>query len=159
DQALASRDVAKAQVESAQRKMNTIDKEQQASEAAMVARVNQAEAQYKSAVASRVDIEIKKSAYNDAHAAVLQAREQLSNTRTALTLARDNTANDAIRETDIRSAEAQKARAQAAMSNAKTTLDQTHVEAPSDGIILKKYVDEGTIISSALSFAASGNSI
>src|SRR5258708_14845146 len=74
-------------------------------------------------------------------------------------MAVENVKNNAIRKTDILGAEAQKMRAKAAFTNADTTLKQTRVEAPSDGIILKKYVDEGTIISSALSFAAAGNSI
>ena len=47
----------------------------------------------------------------------------------------------------------------ASFKNADTTYRQTTVTAPSTGVILKKYVEPGTIISSALSFAATGNDI
>ncbi len=159
DSALASRDVMKAQVDSAQRKMSTIDVEQKASLEAMKARVGQSEAQLNSANSAQVDVEIRKSAYNEALASRDQAKQQVNNATTSLNLAIANQANNEIRQTDIASAQAQRMRADASMTNARTTLDQTRVEAPSTGIILKKYVDEGTIISSALSFAAAGNSI
>lgn len=159
DQALASRDVVKAQVDSAQRKMSTIDMEHKANLAAMVARVGQAKAQLESAKAGQVDVDIRKSSYNEALASRNQAAKAVESARTGLKLAEENVRNNEIRQTDILSAKAQLMRAQASFTNAKTTLDQTRVEAPSDGIILKKYVDEGTIISSALSFAAAGNSI
>src|SRR5262249_25818597 len=64
-----------------------------------------------------------------------------------------------IRQSQIDQARASGARAQAALVNAKTQLDQTRVVAPSDGIVLKKYVEQGTLITSGVSFNSSGTSI
>lgn len=159
DQALANRDVMKAQVAAARRKLDTIDKEQQAAEAAMVARVQQAEAQLNSAKAAAVDVDIRNSAYQEAKAAVAQAEQQVEDAKKQLELAKANLANIQIRRTEIAQAQASKARAMASLTNARTTLDQTIVRAPTDGVVLQKYVEQGTIISSALSFAATGNNI
>lgn len=159
DQAQASRDVARAQVEEAQRKVDTIAQEQQAALAAAEARVAQAKAQYDNATAQGVDVAVREQAYQEARASYLQAKEQLAAAQQALALAKANVANDAIRYQDILNAKASRARAQASLNNATTTLHQTIVRSPCDGVVLKKDVDQGTIIPSALSFAASGNDI
>lgn len=159
DSAQASRDVAKAQLDNAQRKLDTLKSEHAASEAAMRARVAQAKAQYENARAGGVDVQIRNSGYVEAAAAVSQASHQVDNAQKNLDLAKANMANIGIRKTDIASANASKKRAMAAFVNADTTYKQTTVTAPSAGVILKKYVEQGTIISSALSFAATGNNI
>lgn len=159
DSAEANRDVAKAQVTTAQKKLDTIEREQAASRAAMEARVAQAKAQYENAKATQVDVDIRGTAYQEAQAAVRQAQAQVDNATENLQLAQANMANIGIRKTDILSAQATKTRAMAAFTNANKTYEQTRVTAPTAGVILKKYVEEGTIISSALSFAATGNNI
>jgi HlyD family secretion protein len=159
DQALASRDVMKAQVTTAKQKLDTLQTQQSASTAAMKARLAQAQAQYANAKAGSVDINIRKSSYNEAKASYIQSQKQVENARKSVELAIANKQNVQIKESDIRQAEATKMRAAASFKNAKTTLDQTVVTAPTDGVVLKKYVDAGTIISSALSFAATGNNI
>ncbi len=159
DQALASRDVQAAQVAAAQRKMDTIDREQKAEEAAQRSRVAQAKAQMENAEAQSVDVDVREQSYQEARASVAQYKQQVANAERALDLAKANLANNDIRRQDIFTANATKARAQAALTNAQKTLDQTVVRAPCDGVVLTKYVEEGTIISSALSFAATGNNI
>ena len=159
DQALAARDVARAQVAEAQRKIDTIDREQKAALDAARAREAQARAQYENAKAQAVDVAVREQAYLEARASLLQARQQLLSADKALALAKAQVANDAIRFQDILNARASRARAQASLTNATTTLRQTIVRSPCDGVVLKKDVDQGTIISSALSFAASGNDI
>lgn len=159
DQAQATYDVARAQLTSAQRKMDTIDKEQQAAELALRARIAQARAQLESASASEVDKETRRIAYDENVALVQQLREQVKNAEKQLLLAKANIANNQIRKSDIAQAQAQKARAMASYTNAKKTLEQTVVRAPSDGVILQKYVEEGTIITSGLSFNSTGTSI
>jgi HlyD family secretion protein len=159
EQAQASSDVAKAQATSAKRRLDTIKQEQDASEATQRARVRQAEAQLNNAKASSVDVKVRQSNVQDAEAAVRQAQKTVQNAQKALDLSRANLANIAIRRGDILTAEASRMRAQASLTNAKKTLEQTNVLAPSEGVILKKYVEQGTIISSALSFAATGNNI
>jgi HlyD family secretion protein len=159
DQAQASRDVMKAQVTSAKQKLDTLQTQQSASTAAMRARLAQAKAQYANAMAGTVDVNIRKSAYNEAKASYTQSQKQVENARKSVDLAIANKQNVAIKQGDIRQAEATKMRASASFKNARTTLAQTVVTAPTDGVVLKKYVDAGTIISSALSFAATGNNI
>ena len=159
DQAQANRDVSKAQVDSAQRKLDTLEKELAANTQAMEARVAQARAQYANARAGVIDVEIRKSGYNEALASLKQTEKQINSARENLKLAQANMANVKIREADIASSRASRMRAEAGRVNAQTTLDQTVVTSPTDGVILTKYVEQGTIISSALSFAASGNNI
>lgn len=159
DQALANRDVSAAQVLSAKKKLDTIAQEQEAAEAAAQARVNQANAQYQNALAQQVDVDVRESAYREATAAVAQATQQVESAKRNLELARANLKNNQIRQTEITTAQASKARALASFVNAKKTFDQTVVRAPVDGVVLVKYVEQGTIISSALSFAATGNNI
>jgi len=159
DQAQASYEVAKAQVTSAKRKLDTMKQEQDAAEATQRARVAQAQAQYNNAKATSVDINIKASSVKDAAASVRQAQKGVENARKNLELAQADLQNIGIRAVDIKTAEAGKMRAQASLTNAKATLAQTSVIAPTEGVVLQKYVEQGTIISSALSFAATGNNI
>ncbi len=56
-------------------------------------------------------------------------------------------------------AEAQLIRSQAALSSAKERLDDTTIKSPINGIILKRYVDEGQIIASGISNVSGGTSI
>ena len=159
DNAKASRDVTKAQVDNAQRKLDTLDREQAASLTAMEARVSQAKAQLANVSATSADIDIRKSGYLEAQASLKQSQQQVLAARDNLRLAQENMQNVPIKQADILTAKATRMRADAAFTNAKVTLDQTTVTAPAAGIILKKYVEQGTIISSALSFAAAGNNI
>ncbi|MEP6754736.1 MAG: efflux RND transporter periplasmic adaptor subunit [Chthonomonadales bacterium] len=159
DNARANRDVAKAQVENTQRKLDTLGRELAASLAAMEARVSQAKAQLANTTASSADINIRKSGYLEAVASLKQADQQVNTAKDNLRLAKENMQNVPIRQSDVVSAQASRMRAQAGLVNAKATLDQTTVTAPTAGVILKKYVEQGTIISSALSFAATGNNI
>lgn len=159
DQAEASLAVAEAQVASAREKLNTLDAQQKAEREAAAARVRQAEAQLASVQAQAVEVQNRKLALAEAEAAFRQAEANVAQAETALAQARANLANVPIRKLDIETARATKARSQATLTNALITLDQTIVRAPADGVILTKYVEEGTIISSALSFAATGNNI
>lgn len=159
DQAQASYDVAKAQVANSKRKLDTLQQEQDASEATQRARVRQAEAQYNNAKAGKVDVRVRESNVRDAQAAVRQAEKAVSNAEKALDLAVANRANINIRKSDIIQAEATKMRATATMKNAAKTLDQTVVRAPSEGVVLKKYVEKGTYITSGMSLTSAGASI
>ncbi len=158
DQAEASAGVTEAQVSSAQETVNTIAAEQQAAREAAEARVAQALAQVQSARA-QTDVQDRQNAVAEARAAVLQARASVTSAEANLQQAIANQANNQIRRYDIASAQAGSARARATMENAQTTLNQTVVRAPSEGIILKKYVEPGTIITSGMSLSSTGTSI
>jgi HlyD family secretion protein len=159
DNAQASYDVARAQVSSARTKYNTLDEELEASVAAADARVAQALASLQSAQAGRIDIQNRQAEVRQAEAALRQARSQVVQAREALRQAYANLANNEIRKLDIASANASETRSRASLDNAEETLSQTTVRAPSDGVVLTKYVDTGTIITSGLSLNSTGSSI
>jgi HlyD family secretion protein len=69
-----------------------------------------------------------------------------------------NRAQVGIRAADIETAKAQIARSDASLNNAKVVLDSTTIRSPRDGVILQKYVEQGTIISSGQSFNSQGTS-
>ncbi|NIM04603.1 MAG: efflux RND transporter periplasmic adaptor subunit [Armatimonadetes bacterium] len=121
DTAVNRRDLAKAELESAQRRWETLEEELAADLAAAKARVQQA-----------------KASLDRAHADEVQ---------------------DRLREAEVASARAQVERANASVNNARTMLDYTTVRAPRAGVILRKFVEQGTIITSGRSAIAQGTDI
>jgi HlyD family secretion protein len=159
DQAQTAYDVAKAQLTSAQSRLRTLDGSQKAEQRAADARVAQAKAQLTSARSQSVEIASRNNAVAEAQSAVVQAREQVQQAEQNLAQARSNQANDQIKNLDIRAAQATIARAEATLENANDTLTQTTVRAPSAGVVLQKYVEQGTIITSGQSLSATGTSL
>lgn len=159
DTAQASLEVAQATADSAKAKLDTVDAELAASIAAADERVKQSKAALDSARASQIDIPNRQNAVREAEAAVRQAEAQLLRSRVAVDQARANQANNEIRRFDVSQAEASIARAEASRINAQTTLERTVIRAPADGVVLTKYVEQGTIIQSSLGVAATGQSI
>ncbi len=159
DNAQATYDVNAAQVDQMQQKVDTISDELKADVAAADAKVAQAKAQLANAQASAVDVESKKHALAEAQASVKQLKAQVAVSQQVLNQAIADQANNTIKIYDIRTAKASIDRANASLQNATTTLKQTRVTAPNDGIILKKYVDAGTMITSGLSLNSTGTSI
>ena len=159
DTAQANLEVAQAQFNSAKAKLDTVDAELAASIASADERVNQSRAALESAKAGRIDIANRQNAVREAEAAVRQAEAQVMRSRVAVDQARANRANNVIRKFDVNQAQSSIARAEASRINAQTTLDRTIIRAPADGIVLLKYVEQGTIISSSLGVAAQGTSI
>ena len=159
DQAQANAGVAVASVATADEKLKTIDAQQEADQAATEARAAQARAQLENARAQSVDVVNKQQAVDQAVAAYKQATAQAEVSRAALDQAVANQASNGIKKLDINQAQASVNHAAAAEKNAMTTLDQTVVRAPSTGVILKKYVEQGTIITSGLSLSSTGTSI
>lgn len=159
DEAQATYEVAQATLASAREKVNTLRPELATDLQAQQARVKQLDAALRSAEANRVEIQLKQQAaeaakadYQQAVAGVLQAEARLRE-------AQAERINDAIRVTQIAQAQAAGARAKASFANAQIQLNDTHVTAPSDGVILQKYVEQGTIITSGQSFNSTGTSI
>jgi HlyD family secretion protein len=159
DNAQANCDVAQAQVQGAKTKLDTVGAELQSNVEAANARVAQAKAALRSAEAGKIDVQSKRNSVQEAQASLSQADAQVVQAREALSEAVANERNDSIRHLDITSAVASRTRSKAALDNANDTLAQTTVRAPSAGVILQKYVDEGTIITSGLSMNTSGSSI
>ncbi|HEY3265756.1 MAG TPA: efflux RND transporter periplasmic adaptor subunit [Armatimonadota bacterium] len=159
DTAQASYDVAQAQVDSAKARYDTVDAQLKTDIASADARVAQANAALASAQAGAVDIATSKDSERQARSALRQADSQVKQALEALNQAVANKANNDIRKLDINSAQASITRSAATLKNAKDTLAQTTVRAPSEGVVLTKYVDTGTIITSGLSLNSTGSSI
>ncbi len=159
DQAIASYGVYKANTDDAQKKVDTMKPELDADIRAEEARVEQLRAALKTAEANRVQDDLKKQDVKSAEAAVAQARADILQQQAHLDEARAGRMNLRIRDTQIAQAQASGARSRAALINADIQLKDTEVKAPRNGIILLKYVEEGTIITSGQSFNSSGTSI
>jgi HlyD family secretion protein len=159
DSAEASYKVSEAQLAAAEKKLDTIEEEFKADIASADARIAQASAQLANAKVQSVEIKNRENAAEEAAAAVKQSEAQVKQAAATLKRTQEERRNNEIRRYDIATAQASIARAAATLKNANTTLEQTKVTAPVDGVVLKKYVEAGTMISSALSFAATGNNI
>ena len=159
DQAQATMTVNDAQVGSAKAKLDTVDAELEANVENADARVAQAKAALDAAKRNAIAISNQKNGLSEAKAAVLQADAQVKSAEGALLQSKANTRNNAIRQYDVVSATASIARADASKSNAQTILQQTEVRAPSAGVVLQKYVEQGTIITSGLSLNSTGTSL
>jgi len=159
DQAIASYGVYKANVDTAQQKVNTLKPELDADIKAEEARVDQLRAALKTAEANRVQDDLKKQDVKSAAAGVALARADLAQQKARLEEAKAGRMNLDIRGSQIAQAKATGERSKAALINADIQLKDTEVRAPRAGIILQKYVEEGTIITSGQSFNSSGTSI
>lgn len=159
DAAQASNDVAQSNVTSAKTKVDTMGDELKADVEVAKARVEQAAAALNTAKVNRNDIQARKDTARQAEFAVKQAVAQVEQAKQALANANANAVNIDLRNLDITTAKASEMRSAATLQNAKDTLDQTTVRSPSEGVVLTKYVDQGTIITSGLSLNSTGSSI
>jgi HlyD family secretion protein len=163
DTATAQLEVNESQVISAKARVDSIVADLAAQASSAEARVAQSRAALDQAKTQSVEIANRKnaaleqeSAVQQQKAAVQQAEASLQQVQAALSRAYADQQNNQVRFQDIASAKASQARAGAGFRNASIALDQTTVRALTDGIVLKKYVEKGTIITSGMSMAAGG---
>ena len=159
DSAQATYDVAYANYTSAKERMDTIKPELASDINSQQARIRQMEAQLRTAEANKVDVSLKKEAAAASYADYQKSLADVKTAQANLQQAQANKINNAIRLTQIKQAQASGARSQASLVNAKVQLDETKVTAPSDGIVLKKYIEEGTLITSGISLNSTGTNI
>ena len=152
DAARTERDVALANAQAARTRAQTIGASQNAQLAAAEAQVNEARENLRTAQTQRVQDEIRRGDVANARAALAQAESTLG-------AARANAAQINIRAGDIETARAQIARSEAQFQNAQVQLNSTTIRAPRAGVVLQKYVEQGTIITSGQSFNSEGTSI
>ncbi len=153
DTARNRRDLAKAELASAQERWDTLEAEQAAELRSAQARVDQAQADMVSAQKRWDTLEVEQSTeLQSAEARVAQAQAGLDQ-------ARANAVQAQLRKADVTSAQAQVARAQAQVDNAQIMLDYTTVRAPRDGVILQKIAEQGTIVTSGRSVVGQGTDI
>ena len=152
DTALAARDVARATLAQTQQRLQTIDADQKAALAAAAARVSEAKGALASAQAGRYEIGTRQQDVDAARAALSQARVSLQNAQAGLM-------QGGIRQSDIQAAQASVSKAQAEVNNTSVQLHDATIYAPRSGVVLQKYVEEGTIITSGQSQSSDGTKI
>ncbi|MCL5105626.1 MAG: efflux RND transporter periplasmic adaptor subunit [Armatimonadetes bacterium] len=144
-------EVAKAQLDSVREKLKTIKSETDQDIKSAKARAQQAKAELDNAKANKIQDKLKQQEASAADAAVRQVKAALDAALAA------GKYNDPIRQGDITQAQATVTRQQAAFQNAQTQLGYTTIVAPRAGIVTKKYVEEGSIVTAGRSsFAGSG---
>ncbi len=145
--------VAKAQLDSAKRKLDTVKDETEQDVRAAEARLAQAQAELDNANANRVQVKLKQQELSSARAAVKQAEAALSS-------AKASAREDKIRQGDIVQAHSQVQRSQAAVTNSRTQLGYTTVVAPRAGVVTKRYVEAGSIVTAGRSsFSGTGSGV
>ena len=152
DTFLASRDVARATLAEARQRLRTIGADQRASLAGAAARVSQAQGALLTAQTDRYEIGTRRQDVTASHAALLQARLAVQNAQAGLM-------QNSIRLSDIQAAQAAVSKAQAEVNDRSIQLHDATIYAPRTGIVLQKYVEEGTIISSGQSLSSDGTKI
>jgi HlyD family secretion protein len=144
--------LAKAEHKSAKQSLDNLDRDIANDLKAAQTKLATAKASYDAALANRIQDEIRAQELESAKAAVKTAEAQLKQARNAhLTTL--------VRKADITTAMSGVASSQAQLDNARKLMDQTVITAPNDGVILKKYVEEGAIITSGVSSVAQGTNI
>ncbi len=159
DQARATLAVNEAQVGSAKARLDTIADELSANVDNADARVAQAKAALDAARQNAVAIPNQRNSLAESRAALLQAEASVKRSEASLAQAKANATNNKIRQFDVVTAQATIARTEASRSNAETVLKQTEVRAPTGGVVLQKYVEQGAIITSGLSLNSTGTNI
>ncbi|GIV14907.1 MAG: hypothetical protein KatS3mg022_0342 [Armatimonadota bacterium] len=152
DTARTQRDVAKAQFDMAQKRLSTLERDLQATLRNAEKRLEEAKAALESARTNAEQVALREADVRQAEATVKQAEA-------ALKQAEANALQNRIREADIRSAQAQKVRSKASLQNAQEQLRSTTIVAPRDGVVIQKYVEEGTIIPPGTNVFSQGTSI
>ena len=140
-------ETAKAQAGSAKERFDTVAQDYDAQLLAAQARLDQAQASLENAKSNAIADELRRQDAAAARAAVNQSAASLSATKS-------NARQIPMKAADIRSSQAQVVRSQAQLDNARTSMNYTIIRAPRAGVILRKYVEAGTIINSGRSSMA-----
>ena len=159
DAAQATYDVASAAAINARERFNVIKPEFAADIRTQEARIRQSAAMVSQAEANQVDVLLKKQSADAALADYQRAQAEVLQAASRLKQAQAEQINNGIRLTQIAQARAQTARSEASYKNANDQYKDTTVAAPTDGVVLKKYLEEGTLISSGMSFNSAGTAI
>lgn len=152
DQAKADYQAALAAYRNAEQRLKTLEDDFKIRLETAKAQVNDALAALKQAKANEAQVNFAQRDYQEAKEAVRQAE-------LALKQAEANRKNIALRKAEMEAAEAAIVRNRVARDNAKVQLDSTTVVAPRDGVVVRKYVEEGTIIPPGTSIFSEGTSI
>jgi HlyD family secretion protein len=156
----------RANVKTADQRMNTLKRENQLAINELTSRIEEAqsrieesearEKQTRSALAlaekNRVQNRIREHEVQAAAAAVAQAKAELNS-------ARAERGQIEVRTQEITAANAQIVRSQASRKQAQTNLGYTSIIAPREGVVIAKNVEEGTVVPSSRGSIGSTNAL
>lgn len=152
DNAQAQLEAARSGLQTAQQRLKTLEQEVATQLAAAEARLKEAEASLTAAEANRIQVKLIEQALQEARAQYQQAEANLAQ-------AQANLRQIKVRTADITTAKAQQARAEAQLYNARVQLESTTITAPRSGVVIKKFVEEGTIIPPGTSVFSQGTTL
>ncbi len=144
---------ARATLDAARSRWATIGDQHTAALRVAEAKVRQAQADLEAAQQRWNTLDKEQSAERQS------AESRVQEAQASLDKAEAGKVDRQLREADVQSARAQVEKAQAAVMNAATMLGYTTIVAPRDGIILQRYVEEGTIVTSGRSSVTEGTSL
>ncbi|GMV36925.1 MAG: hypothetical protein AMXMBFR61_14330 [Fimbriimonadales bacterium] len=152
EQARSAHEAAAASYATAKERLSRLEQDIAAQLKTAEARVAQAKAALERAEVSEADVRIAQRERDDARQAVRQAEEALRQAKAA-------TRQVDISQAEIAAAAAAIKRSEVSRDNAKVQLDSTTVLAPRAGVVIRKYLEEGTIIPPGTSLFSEGTSI
>ena len=153
DAAQEQYELTKAQQESAKSKFDTVQQESDQDLLVAAAKVDQSQSALDTAKSNSVQDSIKRQELSAEIAAVKQSEA-------ALKTAKAGAYQQQMKQADITQARAQLARSSATLKNAQTQMGYTTITAPRSGVVVKKYVEKGSIIAAARSsFSGSGSGV
>jgi HlyD family secretion protein len=144
DTAQEQYELTKAQRESAKSKYDTVQQECDQDLLVAAAKVDQSQSALDTAKSNSVEDSVKRQELAAEIAAVKQAEA-------ALRTAKAGAYEQQVKQADIIQAEAQLAKSSASLKNAQTQMGYTTITAPRSGVVVKKYVEKGSIIAAARS--------
>lgn len=144
---------AKAQLDNAYQKYHTVKDESDEDMKGAEAKVAQAKSALETARANSVQNTLKRKD-------LAAAKATLKQTIAALASTRASAYQDKMKNEDILQAQAQLEKAQAAVENAQTQVGYTTIVAPRSGVVVKKYVEKGSIVTAGRqAMAGSGSGV
>jgi len=139
DDAEAQYSSAKAQLETSKAKLDTVEEESDQELRGAESKVAQAKAALASARANSMQDDLKRRDLAAARASLKQADAALASARAA-------SYQDQMKGEEILQAQASLQKSKAAVDNAVTQLGYTTIVAPRAGVVVQKYVEEGSIV-------------
>ena len=130
---------AKSKLAETKEKYDTVQKELNADIVSQKEKIKSCKIALENAKANSYNIDVKKDNVKSAESALRSAKASLAT-------AQANMKQIDVKESALKQAIADKASAESSLKNAQKNYDYTNITAPRDGVIVKKWTEEGSII-------------
>lgn len=176
---------AEADIAAARKRLDTLDSQQTAETRALAAKVDQSRADLNAAQArwetlppaEEADIRVAEAKVAQAEAALASVTERwrtiemeqdaerasagnkVEQTKAALDSSRTQAVEGELRKAEVAAATAQVQKSESQVRNAAIMLGYTTISAPRAGVILDRYVEQGTIVTSGRSSVSTGTTL